>query len=178
VTTSWRRLSDKSQTYSGPSRGHDGVRARSSQQNSAEQVAAWESEGGSTTFPQQPTSVLIVDNDITSADSLEHMLRTAGYPAVRVAYSGHAALALAAESAPNLVLLELDLLDMNGYDLARSLRGRAQSDPMRVVALTSDREYSGSNLARAAGIEGYLLEPVSPPALSEFLESSSRYHAT
>jgi CheY-like chemotaxis protein len=172
VATSWRRLSDKMAQSDLSS--SDGVRPQSSQQRCAAQLAAWESEGGSTTPSTEPRRVLIVDNDITSAHSLERMLHASGFLETRVAYSGHAGIAIAAEFVPNVILLELDLLDMNGYDLAQSLRERAQSQPLRLIALTYSREHAGRELARVAGIERYLLKPVSPLDLSELLEQPSR----
>jgi CheY-like chemotaxis protein len=118
--------------------------------------------------------ILIVDNDMSSADSLEHMLHASSYPETRVAYSGHAALDIAAEFEPEIVLLELNLLDMSGYDLAQSLRERAQRRPLRLIALTSSREHAYREQARAAGVERYLLKPVTEFDLSELLAISSR----
>ncbi len=69
--------------------------------------------------------VLVVDPDIHSAESLASMLRKKGYADVRVAYSGAAALAIAAHFQPRLVMLEIELMDMDGCDLARSLRDQA-----------------------------------------------------
>ena len=83
--------------------------------------------------------ILIIDNDMSSADALEEMLNASSYWETRVAYSGHAALAIAAEFEPEVVLLELNLSDMNGYDLAQSLRERAQSRALRLIALMGKR---------------------------------------
>jgi two-component system OmpR family response regulator len=129
---------------------------------SAKQIQSWESEGGATVLTAEliQIRVLIVDNDMTSADSLELMLHEAGYRNTRVAYSGRAALEIGAEFHPDIVLLELNLLDMDGYALAQSLRERAQSAELRLIALTSSREHAGRELARVAGCERYLLKPV------------------
>ena len=94
--------------------------------------------------------ILIVDNDMRAADALEHMLHASGHSQTRVAYSGHAALAIAADFRPNVVLLDLSLLDMTGYHLAQSLRDRAQSRRVRLIALTSSPEHAGREQARAA----------------------------
>lgn len=114
--------------------------------------------------------VLIVDDDIKASDSLEIMLNAAGYSETRVAYSGHAALAIAAEFRPSIVLLELTLLDMSGYAVARLLRERAQSHDLRLIALTSRRELAGRKLARVTGFERYLLKPVAALDLSHVLQ--------
>jgi DNA-binding response OmpR family regulator len=109
---------------------------------------------------------LSVDDDIKSSDALELMLNSSGYSETRVAYSGHAALAIAAEFQPAVVLLELSLLDMSGYEVARLLRERAQSHDLRLIALTSGREHAGRELARVAGFERYLLKPIDARDLS------------
>ena len=114
--------------------------------------------------------ILIVDDDIKSSNSLELMLNASGYSETRVAYSGHAALAIAAEFQPSVVLLELSLLDMSGYEVARLLRERAQSHDLRLIALTSSRELAGRELARVAGFERYLLKPVAALDLTGLLQ--------
>ena len=150
VTTSWRRLSDK--------------------RRNALQLGVGEDEGGQSALSNEPVRILIVDSDIGSSSSLELMLHASGYSETRVAYSGHAALAIAAEFQPSVVLLELDLLDMSGYEVARLLRGHAQSHDLRLIALTSSREHAGRELARVAGFERYLLKPVAALDLSGLLQ--------
>src|SRR6266705_2601551 len=126
VTTSWRRSSDKPRNHTDP-----------------------RSTGNA--LSNEPVRILIVDSDIKSSDSIELMLHASGYSETRVAYSGHAALAIAAEFQPGVVLLELDLLDMSGYEVARLLREHAQRNDLRLIALTSSREHAGRELARVAG---------------------------
>ena len=160
ATTSWRRLSDEAQKDASV-RGARGGQGSPVQVNEAQQVAIWENEGGGqSALPTEPVRILIVDDDIQSTSSLELMLRASGHSETRVAYSGHAALAIAADFQPSMVLLELGLLDMSGYEVARLLRERAQSHDLRLIALTSSREHAGRELARAAGFERYLLKPV------------------
>ena len=174
ATTSWRRRSDE--------RGNHVDSARSAPvlplpEKEARQMEAWEGEGGQSARPAasaEPVRILIVDNDIRSSDSMELMLHASGYSETRVAYSGHAALAIAAEFQPSVVLLELNLLDMSGYEVARSLRGHARSRDLRLIALTSSREHAGRERARAAGFERYLLTPVTALDLAELLQTPSR----
>src|SRR6266404_9882622 len=151
VTTSWRRLSDKPRNHTDPGNIED--------------------EGRQSTLSNEPVRILIVDDDISSSDSLELMLHASGYSETRVAYSGHAALAIAVEFQPSVVLLELDLLDMSGYEVARLLREHAQSHDLRLIALTSSREHAGRELARVAGFERYLLKPVAALDLSGLLQT-------
>lgn len=142
VNTSWRRLSDQAQ----------------------------KNEGGQPALSDAAMRILIVDDDIKSSNSLELMLHASGHSETRVAYSGHAALAIAAEFHPTVVLLELSLLDMSGYEVARLLRERAQRHDLRLIALTSSREHAGRELARVAGFERYLLKPVAARDLLGLLQ--------
>ncbi|MBW4052553.1 MAG: response regulator [Proteobacteria bacterium] len=118
--------------------------------------------------------ILIIDDDIHSTSALELMLRASGHSETRVAYSGHAALAIAADFQPSLVLLELGLLDMSGYEVARLLRERAQSRDLRLIALTSSREHAGRERARVAGFERYLLKPVAAIDLTGLIADAGR----
>ena len=146
--TSWRRLSDTLRN------GGDSASTPSARVSPA----------------TEPVRILIVDYDMRSSESLELMLRASGYPETRVAYSGHAALAIAADFQPSVVLLEPDLLDISGYEVARLLRERAQSNDLRLIALTSDRQHAGRERARVAGFERYLLKPVAAVGLSRLFQ--------
>ena len=169
MTTSWRRLSDEARNYAA-SRSSRSERAPPPVQlKEAQSLETWENEGGQSARSTAPVRILIVDDDIKSSDSLELMLNASGYSQTRVAYSGHAALAIAAEFQPAVVLLELSLLDMSGYEVARLLRERAQSHDLRLIALTSSREHAGRELARVAGFERYLLKPIDARDLSGLL---------
>lgn len=159
ITTSWRRLSDQARKYA-PLRGEQALPVQLRETQSLE---AWENEGGQSALSAASARILIVDDDIKSSESVELMLNASGYSETRVAYSGHAALAIAPEFQPSVVLLELSLLDMSGYEVARLLRERAQSHDLRFIALTSSREHAGREIARVAGFAGfesYLLKPV------------------
>ena len=166
LTTSWRRLSDQAQNHADSPAGH----APAGQAEEPQQLQTWEDEGGQSALSTEPLRILIVDNDVESTTSLERMLHTAGYSETSVAYSGYAALAIAAGFRPCVVLLELDLLDMSGYEVARLLRESAQIRDLRLIALTWSREHAGRELARVAGFERYLLKPVISGDLLELLQ--------
>jgi CheY-like chemotaxis protein len=155
ATTSWKRLSDTLRN-GGDSASTPSARVSPLHVNEAQRLA----------LSTEPARILIVDYDMRSSESVELMLHASGYPETRVAYSGHAALAIAAHFQPSVVLLELDLLDISGYEVARLLRERAQSSDLRLIALTSDREHAGRERARVAGFERYLLKPVAAVDLS------------
>lgn len=111
--------------------------------------------------------ILIVDDDVDAADSLASLVQSEGYGDARVAYTGAAALALAIEFRPTVLLVDLDLPDMSGYDLARHLYQHSPLQNLRLIALTASSEHPGRELARVAGIERYLSKPVGSAALDE-----------
>lgn len=168
VTTSWRRRSDAS---AGSDDERVGEKSASSMRAAADKLEAWEDEGGRTgSVSIEVPRLLVVDNDMRSADSLELMLNAAGYTETRVAYSGHAALALAVEFRPDVAFLEMNLLDMDSNELAQRLRERAQIRDLRLIAMTSSRQHDGRDVARNAGFERYLLKPIRAEDLSSLLD--------
>ena len=111
--------------------------------------------------------ILIVDDDLRAADALASLLQSTGYGDARVAYTGSTALALAVEFLPTVVLVDLELPDMSGYEVARLLSQHPQLQSLRLIALTADTEHPGRELAREAGIERYLIKPVGSSDLAE-----------
>ena len=111
--------------------------------------------------------ILIVDDDVDAADALASLLQAAGYGDTRVAHTGGTALALAVEFVPTVLLVDLNLPDMSGYDVARQLSQHPQLQNLRLIALTANSEHPGRELAREAGIERYLIKPVGAAALDE-----------
>jgi CheY-like chemotaxis protein len=141
---------------------------------SAEKIEAWEGEGGRTgSISSDVLRILIVDNDMRAADSLELMLNAAGYPETRVTYSAQGALAAAAEFRPDVALLEVSLLEMGSNQLAQLLRQQAQLHHLRLIAMTDSRQHAGRESARSAGFERYLLKPVVMADLADLLGMDS-----
>ena len=111
--------------------------------------------------------ILIVDDDVKAADALALLLQSTGFGDARVAHSGATALALAVEFVPTVALVDLELPDMSGYEVARHLSQHPRLQTLRVIALTADSEHPGRELAREAGVERYLTKPVGSADLVE-----------
>jgi CheY-like chemotaxis protein len=111
--------------------------------------------------------ILVVDDDVAAARALASLLQAAGYGDARVAHTGATALALAVTFVPTVLLIDLELPDMSGYDVARHLSQRPQLQNLRLIALTTTNEHPGRELARASGIERYLIKPVGSADLDE-----------
>ena len=115
--------------------------------------------------------VLVVDNDMRAADSLELLLHAGGYPETRVAYTAHGALAIAKEFCPAIVLIELDMRDMGSYELGHTLWERTRLRHVRLIAVTDSRAHGDRDGARIAGFERYLLKPIAAADLALCLKS-------
>jgi hypothetical protein len=96
--------------------------------------------GSRVTWPER---ILIVDDDMSSADSLKLMLHASGYSETRVAYSGAAALVIASDLQPGVVLVDLSLLDMTAISWrtpSRRRRRRCQAGRMQRRARGAARQ--------------------------------------
>jgi len=112
--------------------------------------------------------VLEVDDDQDVADSLAVLLQCLG-AIVRVAYSGEAALAIIPEFKPDLVLMDINMPHMDGYEAARRIRDMPERKHLVLAALTSlSRDQAGKRIA-AAGFDHHLAKPVSVKALDQLL---------
>jgi CheY-like chemotaxis protein len=111
--------------------------------------------------------ILIVDSDVAAANALAALLQSSGHGDARVAESGATAITLAVEFAPTVLLVDLDLPDMSGYDVARQLSQHPQLQNLRLIGLTANSDHPGRELAREAGIERYLVKPVGVAALEK-----------
>ena len=116
-----------------------------------------------------PRSVLVVDDNVDAARLLAQFLELEGHD-VRVAHEGIAAIEAFAARPPDVVLLDIGLPGLDGYEVARRLRARAGGGPL-LVALTGYGQQQDRALALAAGFDHHLVKPVSPPTLLELLAS-------
>jgi two-component system, OmpR family, response regulator ResD len=112
-------------------------------------------------------SVLVVDDERTIADVVARSLERAGYEA-RVARDGERALALAAERAPDLVVLDLMLPRIDGLEVMRRLRQHAERGGQRrpaIILLTAKGEESDRVVGLRLGADDYVVKPFSPREL-------------
>jgi len=124
------------------------------------------SEGGSNGEQDAPAgeSVLVVDDDPFIARLLEIELRAAGYE-VRVAGDGERALDLARERCPELVLADVMMPTMDGFELTRRLRQDSHTASVSVIILTA-RGLSADKLEGfSVGADDYIVKPFDTPEL-------------
>lgn len=112
--------------------------------------------------------ILVVDDNIDSAEVLGALLEHMGHE-VFVAYTGARALEVAHERRPDVVLLDLALPDMSGFDVARAMRKDAALSGARLVGLTGFDSEEHKQRAREAGLDAYLVKPVDAERLGALL---------
>lgn len=121
-----------------------------------------------TAAPDARWRVLVVDDNVDGADVTALLLQMLGHE-TRVAYSSGAALAAADEYLPNVVLLDIGLPEMDGYEVARRLRQHPLHRTAWLVAITGYGQESDRGRSKEAGFDHHLVKPVAPEKLEELL---------
>ena len=111
--------------------------------------------------------MLLVDDNVDAASNLAALLRLSGHE-VRVAHDGETALRLHREAPAEVVLLDIGMPGMDGYETARRLRAQGPAG-LRIVALTGYGAEADRVRARAAGFDDHLTKPVDTRALEKAL---------
>ena len=114
--------------------------------------------------------ILVVDDSDDMTQSLRILLEHAGHEA-RVVHDGPAALVAYRTYQPDVVLLDVGLPGMNGYDIARQLRREQGDRAPLLVAVSGYGQEEDKRLAREAGFEFHLTKPVDPARLIELVSS-------
>jgi DNA-binding response OmpR family regulator len=112
----------------------------------------------------RPLRILLADDDRDATISLATLLRLEGY-AVHHVYDGGAALAEVREFDPDLVLVDIGMPTLSGYDVARHIREHYGKDRPVLIALTGWKQASDRILAMLAGFHYHVAKPYDPNAL-------------
>jgi CheY-like chemotaxis protein len=115
-----------------------------------------------------PIRVLIVDDHHAAAETLAEVVEVTGR-AVRLAHDGPSAIRETLAWAPDIVLLDIGLPGMDGYQVARLIREQAPHPP-RLIALTGYGHDTDRAQALAAGFDDHLLKPVDLERLTAALD--------
>jgi signal transduction histidine kinase/CheY-like chemotaxis protein len=116
----------------------------------------------------QRSKILVVDDNRDAAASLSMLLELKGHE-VRIAYDGENALQLAEDFRPHMVLLDLGMPKMNGFEACRRIRDHAWGAQMTLIAVTGWGQEDDRRKSTAAGFDGHLVKPVNPETLEEEL---------
>jgi two-component system cell cycle response regulator DivK len=132
--------------------------------------------------PQPPASnraavgrcVLIVEDNPLNMKLFSAMVAAQGYEVLQAA-DGSSALDLARERHPDLIIMDLQLPDMSGLDVAQSLKHGDGTSEIPIIATTAYALRGDEATIRASGCDGYMAKPI---AISEFLELIESFMAS
>ncbi|MRG93088.1 ATP-binding protein [Polyangium spumosum] len=117
-----------------------------------------------------PLRILVIEDSRDTADIMQNLLRLLGYR-VDVAYTGPEGIAAAERLAPDVVLCDLGLPDMDGYAVAKALRKSPATAGSYLIAQTGYGSAEDRRRARDAGFDAHMTKPIDPAELERALSS-------
>lgn len=117
--------------------------------------------------------ILVVDDNHDSALSLAMVLTIMGHE-TRTAHDGETALVTAEEFVPEVVLLDIGLPKMNGYEVAQRIREQAWGRDMFLIAVTGWGQAEDRARSAEVGLNMHMVKPVEPAALQAVLADLNR----
>lgn len=123
--------------------------------------------------PALTRRVLVADDNEDSAEMLAALVRTLGAE-VCVAFDGQQAIDAARSFRPDVVVLDIGMPNVDGYEAARRIRTEAGATGLQIIALTGWGQESDRRRARDAGFDAHLVKPVDLDALRGLLEANPR----
>ncbi len=108
-----------------------------------------------------PTSILIIEDDDASRELVKYLLEMAGY-VILGADDGRAGVELALTASPDLILCDLQMPVMNGYEVARYLQSAPNWHRVPLIAVTAFSMLGDRETALAAGFNDHITKPITP----------------
>ena len=121
-----------------------------------------------------PLRILVVEDSVANQEVAIGMLKKGGHT-VRVAASGAAAVAATADESYDVILMDLQMPEMDGYEAVRRIRRReaaAGASPAAIVALTARASRGSETYCLQSGFDGYLLKPYRSRELSDVIATA------
>ena len=122
--------------------------------------------------PEARHRILVVDDHVPTAVAFARLIQVLGHE-VRITHDGTTTLSCLDSYCPDIILLDIGLPGLNGYEVARRLRATERGALVKLVALTGYGDVEDFARARGVGFDQYLLKPVSFSALASVLESTT-----
>ena len=113
--------------------------------------------------------ILVADDSQDGADSLAFLLKAAGHD-VHTAYDGRTAIRMAEELKPDVVLLDIGMPEVSGYDVARAIRREVWGRSLRLIALTGWGQAEHRRRSLEVGFDDHLVKPVELDTLEDLLQ--------
>jgi two-component system, cell cycle response regulator DivK len=128
-------------------------------------------------IPEPPPSVyggarrcvLVVEDDPLNMKLFSAMVASQGYDVLQ-AQNGRSALDLARQHHPDLIIMDLQLPDMSGLDVTRSLKADAATRDIAIVATTAHALRGDEEAIQASGCDGYMAKPIAVSDLLDLIE--------
>jgi CheY-like chemotaxis protein len=120
--------------------------------------------------PRSALRILIVDDNRDGADILSMMLKMLGND-TRTAYDGQEGVEAAAQFRPDVMLIDIGLPKLNGYDACRRIREQAWAKKAILIAVTGGGQEEDRHRAHEAGFDKHMVKPLEPQALMKLLAS-------
>lgn len=125
------------------------------------------SEHAGTEMKQAP--ILVVDDDPDAIDIVQTFLESRGYQ-VATATDGHEALAQLEEVQPALVLLDVMMPGMDGWEVSRTIKNHPEFSDVRVVMLTARSDFTDKQEGLRSGADDYIVKPIQLEELGRKVE--------
>jgi CheY-like chemotaxis protein len=138
-------------------------------------ASAGEEASVATTTPG--TFVLVIEDNVDAAETLAEILELSGHR-VRLAYDGTIGIQMARELKPEVVLCDIGLPDVNGYEVARTLRAEQSLRSTRLIAVTGYAQYADKQKAVDAGFDAHLTKPPDLDKLIKLLSKEAAANAS
>lgn len=115
-----------------------------------------------------PLRIQVVDDNVDAATTLGMLLRLGGHT-VQIAHEGRAGLAMIEETDPDVVLLDIGLPGLDGYEVARQIRASSTAQNVLLIAISGYGQDEDRRKAREAGFDHHLVKPIDFTSLSQLL---------
>ena len=124
-----------------------------------------------------PARILIIEDNPTNLDLMTYLLQAFGH-APLTAWDGEEGLEAACREAPDLIICDVQLPKVDGYEIARWLKSHPHLCTLPLVAVTALAMVGDRDKVLAAGFDGYIAKPISPDTfvgeVEEFLQFGAR----
>jgi len=125
--------------------------------------------------PGEMTKILVVDDNLDSRELVAKILQNRGYNVIE-ALDGEDALNKAREERPALILMDISLPKLDGYEVTRRLKALEELRDIPIIALTAHAMKGDREKALAAGCQGYVPKPINirelPALVQRFIEEA------
>src|SRR5262245_20545492 len=122
-----------------------------------------------------PRTVLVVDDERDTNDILASLVRPRGFEPIQV-YSGTQALAAVSQRPPDLILLDLMLPDVDGFELCDRLKRNRETNLIPIVMVTALQDAHNRAAGVRVGANGYLIKPFAPQQLYQVMDEALAWH--